>query len=216
VRQISNPKSWILVRENESVDGEVTELDLNVKGVIIGKNLPPFDIQQLNVAKYKYLRQHLEVSGLGLPAFDTAVENMAHFHGIFERQFPEGQLEHWSPKRNMGVASIESSNRIFTPYFDAEHCVVLPFPSNWDTSGNLSQFATDKFRFCDDNLVRYYVKSTTEDYSSFLEVSPVIFRIGDIVEERFTLSVVQIGRSKYRMMTTLRALILLEDACSKV
>ncbi|KDR70811.1 hypothetical protein GALMADRAFT_144305 [Galerina marginata CBS 339.88] len=209
------PKSWNLVWQTKPVGDNVQDnMTITLKGILYAKNLPPFDNEQCpkNTSKYKYMRQHVEVVGMNVMNFNKAVENIGIIHGIFERQFPEGQLEQWTPKISCEMLAVETSNRIFTPSYDTDQSASLPFPKSWDTSGKLRQAMSDKYCFCKDNIVNYHVRTKNQNLS---DVSPVIFRVGDIVEVQIALKVIQVDKSKYRMLTTLRALTLLDDSCSK-
>ena len=85
----------------------------------------------------------------------------------FDRQFPEGILENWTPtwSTNQGFDSIDISNRYLTPLKDVSGLESIPFHKGVDPRGILQNMAkgngSTTHVHTEDNQVQYF--STKRD-----------------------------------------------------
>lgn len=108
-----------------------------------------------NYAKRRYLKQHIRLTGCGSKAFDNIVADIGKTHGVFERQFPSGDLRPWQPVNYKGVPTIDLANRYFTPSEEAEGLdLVVPRP-DVDPRGIIGALSGNGFVHCSENDVAY-------------------------------------------------------------
>ena len=76
----------------------------------------------------------------------------------FDRHFPEGALENWSPARstNQGLDSIDISNRYLTPLKEVRGLECIPFHKGVDPRNILLDMSKSDHIHTDDNYVEYF------------------------------------------------------------
>lgn len=109
--------------------------------------------------RYKYLRQGVTIAGLGVPRFDQAMGAASEIYGLFDRTFPEGQLESWSASDSPGpenCAGLSASNRYMTPRKDVPDAQHIPFPASVDPKGILESMSNSDYVHTEENEVLYF------------------------------------------------------------
>jgi hypothetical protein len=108
--------------------------------------------------RFKYLRQNVSLTGLGSATFSRALDAAQTIYGHFDRHFPEGLLDSWSPtwSTNQGLDSIDISNRYLTPSKDVSGLESLPFHKGVDPRNILLNMAQGEYIHTDDNYVGYF------------------------------------------------------------
>jgi hypothetical protein len=81
----------------------------------------------------------------------------------FDRQFPEGLLDGWSPtcSTDSSLDSLDISNRYLTPMRDVSGLERVPFHKGVDPRNILSDMAKNSHIHTEDNYVEYF--STRRD-----------------------------------------------------
>ncbi|GLB39707.1 hypothetical protein LshimejAT787_0702170 [Lyophyllum shimeji] len=218
VQQFDKPKTWRLVcgGDGEEAKEEVVFL---VQGSVVEKDLPPIlSKPRMPVEKYKYLRQYIKISGLGTPTFEAALQSTGEIYGQFDRNFPDGALEGWSAANSQGTGGdvLEASNRYMVQRRDASGSDI-PFGELVDPKKILEGMARDSQQVhTDDNEVLYFKRRTGDDGKHVYEkVGPQMFRVGDIVELQVTFVVVPLKGDRYKMMSVLRSIALIDGSFSQ-
>ncbi|KAG6850007.1 hypothetical protein H0H93_002625 [Arthromyces matolae] len=213
VKEYMYPKIWRLVEKEET--GIVTdeELVFSVYGSIQGHNLLPFnksDLYMSDIKKIKYLKQTITINGLGGDEMKEAWNAMRMIHGVFDRTFKQGQLEDLYKEDD--YTTINAANRLMTPSKDTDQPHV-PYESHSDPDGMLESIARQGFRRTEDNIVNFVkVESKHDGSKSYVKTTPQTFRNGDLVAIQVSFCVVPLKRGKYRMLTLLRSITLIESA----
>ena len=117
------------------------------------------------MARYKYLRQGITLTGLGSPIFEDAVTAAQEIFEIFQRQFPEGDVEAWTNAMHAEHLALDMSNRYFMPKRDARNMLHIPFPIEVDPRGILEDMTGTIYVHGEDNEVRYYKHQTNANGS---------------------------------------------------
>ncbi|GLB38110.1 hypothetical protein LshimejAT787_0411610 [Lyophyllum shimeji] len=217
VQQFEGPKTWRLVCD--SGDETKEEIVLSLQGSIVEKDLPPMlEKPRVNITKYKYLRQSIRISGLGTSTFGDALRSTGEIFGLFDREFRDGDLDSWTATSNQNAEDdiFDASNRYFTPRRDASLEESIPFDKLADPNNILKKMAGDQYVHTEDNEVLYFRRRTTQDGKrSHEKVGPQTFRVGDIVEIQVSFVVVPTKGDRYKMMSVLRSIALIDGAFSK-
>jgi len=140
---------------------------------------------------------------------------MIHMH--FDRQFPEGLLDSWTPTRstNSSLDSLDISNRYLTPLRDVSGGLVesIPFHKGVDPRNVLRDMAKDDHIHTEDNYVEYFsMRRDNDGHQRFQSCEPQMFRVGDIVQVQLSFVVIPVKAGRRRMLTVLRSLALLDAA----
>ncbi|KAF5366486.1 hypothetical protein D9615_005098 [Tricholomella constricta] len=217
VQAMERPKTWRLVGEAE--DGQKEEIVFSLQGSLLDKDLPPILTKpRIANARYKYLRQSIKLAGLGTTAFSAALCSIGEIYGYFDRHFPQGALECWTATASDGVGNdvLEASNRYMSPKNESQDDEV-PFGNLVDPKRVLEKMAQESRHIhTDDNEVMYFRRRTTEDGKTTHEkVGPQMFRIGDIIEIQVSFVVVPLKGDRYKMITVLRSIALINGAFSQ-
>lgn len=159
-------------------------------------------------------------------------------HKYFDRQFPEGLLDNWSPSthsNNSSLESLDTSNRYLTPLKDVSGLVEsVPFHKGVDPRNILSDMAKNTHIHTEDNYVEYFSthrdsdgqrRSIKKNHSKvnnknsqpfwmyrFQACEPQMFRVGDIVQAQLSFVVIPVKAGRRKMLTILRSLALLDKA----
>jgi hypothetical protein len=100
------------------------------------------------------------LTGLGSATFSSALDAAQLIYNHFDRQFPEGQLDGWSPMRSATDPSLDSldiSNRYLTPVRDVNGLVEsVPFHKGVDPRNILYDMAKNNHIHTEDNYVEYF------------------------------------------------------------
>ncbi|KAG6847476.1 hypothetical protein H0H93_007875 [Arthromyces matolae] len=223
IKEIEEPQSWRLVRIDE--DGAPTdeEVVVTVYGMI--RNMDLFPIKATtklnNVKRMKYMKQSVQLEGLGEDQFEHAIRAAAGVCAHFATEYAEGRLERWeNAYAGQDDKVFDLANRMFTPVKDmSKDEIHRPLPKELDPYGLTEKIVQKGFAITDDNMVQYArgVKLYGREDSEGTTVKrPEKFRKGDIVSVQLTFKVVNVGASKLRMITVLRSMTLLNQDYNKV
>ena len=109
--------------------------------------------------RFKYLRQNISLTGLGSATFSSALDAAQMIYRHFDRHFPEGLLDSWSPTwstNQKGLDSIDISNHYLTPLKDVSGLESLPFHKGVDPRNILLDMTKNDYIHIDDNYVEYF------------------------------------------------------------
>lgn len=115
---------------------------------------------RIPVNRFKYLRQNISLTGLGSSTFTRALDAAQMIYKHFDRQFPEGLLDSWSPTThatNPSLNSLDISNRYLTPLRDVSSSAEsVPFHKGVDPRNILTDMAKNNHIHTEDNYVEYF------------------------------------------------------------
>ncbi|KAF8891008.1 hypothetical protein BD779DRAFT_1384285, partial [Infundibulicybe gibba] len=218
-----NPPVWRLIKQadesnaanidNEAM-GEMEELVVSVQGIVIRRDqLPPFASKiSPKSQSLRYLRQGVSITGLGTTSFANAIESLKKIYVIFSRSIGSTKLQSGTPTSMFGdYPTIDTSNRYFTVkkpgHREQEHA----FGVDIDPSGALSGLLGAGYYHGEDNIVRYYERTTdNQGDPRYLPVAPVKMQVGDIVEIQMSLIAVPLREGQYKMSSVLRGVTLMD------
>jgi hypothetical protein len=110
-----------------------------------------------NESRQPYLRQTLQLTGLGCDKFQDGMDNMQHLHQILSRQVPEGAMEPLVFSQFGRYISLDMATRYFTSRQDDPNGIPMDFDQSTDPKGVLtSMTANGKYFHGEDNKVLYY------------------------------------------------------------
>lgn len=78
---------------------------------------------------------------------------------MFERCFPENQLEKWDCNSSTTGLSIYAGNRIFTPARETDSGLEVAMPDAWDPSKRLRGLIGGELVFTTENIVLFYERT---------------------------------------------------------
>ena len=114
------------------------------------------NVRHHNIAKY--LRQSVTITGLNVPNFTKAIENLVAIQNMFARHVKNEDLDLWQPTTYNEHPSIELSNRYFTYRIDDPHSPSIPLGPDVDPTGRLAALAGGNLFHSEDNVVLYRTK----------------------------------------------------------
>ena len=114
-----------------------------------------------------YLRQSVQLTGLGLPSFQNCIDNLQCLQQILARQVPHDAMEPLTPTAFLTHPAIEIGTRYFTSRRDDPTGESLPFDRMTDPKGILTAMAADGYFHGPDNKVHYYRLLSTTSNSQF-------------------------------------------------
>ncbi|KAG6819419.1 hypothetical protein H0H93_012043 [Arthromyces matolae] len=158
IKEIERPQSWRLVRLD--TDNVVTEEELvfTVYGVIKAMDLLPFKMNaKLSGKRIKYLKQSVQLEGLGTKQFEDAVRAASIVCNHFASEFAEGRLEQWEDAyAGHQEKYLNIANRIFTPVDElGPDEVHQPLPKELDPYNVTDKVVQKGFAVTEDNTVQY-------------------------------------------------------------
>ncbi|KIM72038.1 hypothetical protein PILCRDRAFT_82231 [Piloderma croceum F 1598] len=211
------PTYWRLTVPTSEVT-QSEELVLSMQGVIVNKDLPPILIKP-NEQHQPFIRQSVQLTGFDSKEFQTCINKLQQLHQTFLRQVPEGNMEPLTLGQFRQFDTVEFATRYFTSRRDDPNGTEMPFDQSTDPNGVLARLANNKKYFHgEDNKVLYYALKHVNDKSPprFFDVDPARFRVGDIVEVQITIAAVPIKNNKFKMISQLRCLALLDGTFTDV
>lgn len=153
-------------------------------------------------------------------------------HGLYERHVPAGKLDECSIVDKCGdFLGIHLTNRYFTSRPYAPH---IPFDPSVDPSGNLTNLAKGQYFHDEQNVVKYNnrtvdLKRQSGKYPSLFTITyiynciaryapltPVRFRVGDIVEAKATLMLLPLRGGRFKLSAVLRSITLWDTQFTQV
>ncbi|KAJ3542528.1 hypothetical protein NMY22_g3486 [Coprinellus aureogranulatus] len=169
----------------------------------IGKN---------NRAK-RHVRQQVVVSGLHGDALAGVVDDLERIYVSGAGYFQEGSLAHWTPGLQNGDLSLDAYSRYFThcSTVNMSHPSSVPFEPGIGDETLLRKFMGNDFLYTEDNRVEYLEGvRDSEGVLSFRKVSPVAFKLGDIVEVTIAVNFIPTAQGTWKMLTVLRSVALID------
>ncbi|SJL18018.1 uncharacterized protein ARMOST_21589 [Armillaria ostoyae] len=210
---IDNNRMWRMVKTAE--DNQLEEIVFTVQGVLAKKDLPPVNDAPLR-DNYMFLQQHIRITGLGCEGFNDAADNILEAQLVFERKFPEGTFERWTPDNMDGCIGIDISNR-YLETSKAYPQEQASFEKGVDLKGILAAACMRRdLLHTEDNKVRFFSSSIDEDGERRFEgTEPQIFRIGDILEVQLSIIAVALKNGQKKLKLKLQSVALLDEGFSK-
>ncbi|PPQ74218.1 hypothetical protein CVT24_001132 [Panaeolus cyanescens] len=214
--QQKHPIVWKLAYANNPEE----EVLLRLPGILCQKELPPVTIPLDTLTRKhtkKYLRQQVQITGLGGIQFDHAINKIREIYLKFADKLDEKLLHPWRPDSFNSFPAINAATRYFTPTRMAASSTSVAFASYVDPDGRLKQAMGSEFIHTMENRVEYYeMIHGLNDGVSYRAVDPVTFKVGDIVEAILAFSVVpvtpqDIRNGSKKMIISLRSLALLDN-----
>jgi hypothetical protein len=160
---------------------------------------------------------------------DKSIKLIQEIHHFMSRTFPENQMDNWTPGFYQDYPAIDMANRYMTDRHDMGNVNPIDIPASVDPKGELTKLMGEEYVHLPENQVTYFelvgcdgiykysgpiLKTRTNTYLlkqyRNRRIDPIAFRTGDIVEAQFTFSVVAILGKRYKMLLTLRSLMLLD------
>jgi hypothetical protein len=115
----------------------------------------------------QYLRQSIQLTGLGASSFSAHINKLKQLHEEFGRHVSERSLLPPSFDTFRTFDCINLSTRYFTSRRDDPHSENVPFTLDVDPRGILTSMETDIYFHGEDNQVQYFTakthSQTTED-----------------------------------------------------
>ncbi|RPD52037.1 hypothetical protein L227DRAFT_568861, partial [Lentinus tigrinus ALCF2SS1-6] len=202
--------------EHPSTDvGE--EFIVKVQGFLLHMSLPPVRPFQLprNPNRLIDMRQSVTVTGLGCEAFEKAVAGLSILYQTVKAKIMQrgGQLRDWTPV-NLGD---DEGNTTLT--FGSRYLTAAKDVGNDDIRPDLAE-VIDPFNILRpllrtevhtlDNCVQYWQRMPKTSEGQFYErTTPDAFYLSNMVEIKFAIHIVKVGRQEYVFLPKLRALCLL-------
>ncbi|KAF8811605.1 hypothetical protein BYT27DRAFT_7089134 [Phlegmacium glaucopus] len=219
MRPFGNPMTYRLVKIGEG-SSEFKEATFTVHGVILDKDLPPIwlDTDEQSKNRYaKFIRQYVAVTGIGLEEFSKVLSGLARVHQYFEDLLPANKLERLEPFSINGNLALACHTRYFQSRRHCRSADPHPFGPGVDPNDDLKQIGGDLYIHTEDNVVQYLARKIETGQSlKYTNIHPIRFQRGDIVEVNISFFCVQTRFGKFKMMTALRTLTLLDDKFRQV
>ena len=117
-----------------------------------------WEFARVNSWNAKFLRQSVQVTGLGNTLFDRLLVNIACIHALFKRATGPFLQDEAGVSYFKDFAAIDTSNRYFNPKTWRNQEVECPITANIDPKGFLKKAASNLFVHTEENKVYYYEK----------------------------------------------------------
>jgi hypothetical protein len=103
------------------------------------------------------MRQGLSITGLSTPSFKIATENYSKLYALFSRYIEQDKLQQGMIISDyQGHASVDISNRYFTPRIEGVQETEISFSAEIDPTGILKKLAGTDLYHGEDNNVHYF------------------------------------------------------------
>ena len=112
----------------------------------------------MNSRNAKFLRQSVQVTGLGNASFDSLSADIARIQALFKRATGPYFLDEAATSRFEEFFAIDASNRYFNPRTGRSQQDECPITAGVDPKGYLTKAAGDLFVHTEENKVWYYEK----------------------------------------------------------
>ncbi|KAL0577385.1 hypothetical protein V5O48_004602 [Marasmius crinis-equi] len=197
------PEAWRFIQNQDDPE----EVVFNVQGIVTNIDLPPFNTPISRQVEQKPPQSSGE--------FDIAMQKLKVANSYLTRNIKEGtevELNCVDLAAN-GHPSLTLTNRYFTSKRLAPNETSIPFPPDVDPYRHLESLSGPEYIHTADNHVEYWqYQPILPDDTRFVKTAPSVFRIGDIVEAQFTLTLAEIRSGKppykYKAIATLRTVTL--------
>ena len=164
--------------------------------------------------------------------FGSFKENMEVVYNLFSRELRTGKLEAFELGMYEGALTMDSHSRYFTERRLAPQETHTDIPATIDPNGILNNLRTQKFIYGPDNHVDFIYSRKEGDERMYVTIhismitltvslrmkkdSPIIFKLGDIVEVVAALVCVPMMGQRYKLLLKLRGLTLLDTSMRPV
>ncbi|KAG6836084.1 hypothetical protein H0H93_011535, partial [Arthromyces matolae] len=158
IKEIEQPQSWRLVRVHENGTATDEEVVFTVYGMLKAMDLLPFKINtKISGKRIKFLKQSVQLEGLGSRQFCDAMEGAKIVCQHFASEFAEGRLERWEDAyAGQEEQQLNLANRIFTPLEElGEDDRHQPLGKELDPYNVTDKIVQKGFAVTDDNIVQY-------------------------------------------------------------
>ena len=110
------------------------------------------------------MRQAVTLTGFGTHKFKAALESIMFIHSMFAKEIGTTKMDNWSPKYYHGQQTVQSWNRYFTGWKDAD---LIPHPFNElvDPNGILGSLDGGNLVHTVDNEVKYFERTERKNGS---------------------------------------------------
>ena len=116
----------------------------------------------------QYLHQEITLTGLGIEAFDSCLDNINAAQRMFSREFQENSFIEWSPSTFREYQAVHLYNRYFVSRQEAPSARPQEFNTNTDPKGYLQSLASDQLIHTEDNRVDYYTYNQASGRQAFI------------------------------------------------
>ncbi|KAF8336027.1 hypothetical protein F5887DRAFT_891718, partial [Amanita rubescens] len=216
--------TWHIVHAKDNVEltnpTELEEVVICLQGVLWKHDLPPFTEKvQANSNRVKFLRQSVTLTGFGTETFEKGIKALNEVHALFDRHIPENKLGECTIidkcDEHLGI---HLTNRYFTSRRESPTEPHIPFASDVDPMGFLANLVGGTYFQSEQNTVKYYNRSQLMDTipTRYEEISPVRFRIGDIVEAKATLMLIPLRGGHFKLSAVLQSVTIMDTTCTQV
>ncbi|KAF8716420.1 hypothetical protein AX14_012357 [Amanita brunnescens Koide BX004] len=190
--------TWHIVHAKDNIELEdpanVEEVIISLQGVLWKHDLPPF-MEKIhpNSPKVKFLRQSVTLTGFGTSTFENSIKALDEVLHFFDRHIPENKLDECTIIDRCGdYVGIHLMNRYFTPQRESSNEAHIPFEPMVDPSGLLANLEKEGL------------------------LTPVRFRIGDIVEAKATLVLIPLRGGHFKLLAILRSLTIMDTSYTQI
>ena len=115
-------------------------------------------IARVNSRNAKFLRQSVQVTGLGNTSFKRLLADIARIQALFKRATGPFLQDEASVSQFEEFPAIDASNRYFNPRTGRNQVDECPIMADIDPKGYLKKAAGNLFVHTEENKVRYYEK----------------------------------------------------------
>ena len=117
-----------------------------------------WNLSRVNSLKAKFLRQGVQVTGLGNTSFDKLSADITRIQALFKRAIGPYLQEEAGISQFEDFTAIDASNRYFSPRTGRNQEDEHPITADIDLKGYVMKAAGDSFVHTEENKVRYYQK----------------------------------------------------------
>ncbi|RPD67600.1 hypothetical protein L226DRAFT_474661, partial [Lentinus tigrinus ALCF2SS1-7] len=198
------------------------EFIVKVQGFLLHMLLPP--VRPFQCTPYRLprnpnrlidMRQSVTVTGLGCEAFEKAVAGLSILYQTVKAKIMQrgGQLRDWTPVNlgdDEGNATLTFGSRYLTAAKDVGNDDIRPDLAEVIDPFNILRPLLRTEVHTLDNCVQYWQRMPKTSEGQFYErTTPDAFYLSNMVEIKFAIHIVKVGRQEYVFLPKLRALCLL-------
>ncbi|SJK96888.1 uncharacterized protein ARMOST_00136 [Armillaria ostoyae] len=157
---VDNDQTWRMVETDN--ENQLEEMVFTLQGIIAKKDLPLVNDIPLR-DNYGFLQQNVRLTGLGCQAFKDTADTILEAQLVFERQFPKGMFQEWTPDNTDDNMSVNISNCYL------KSCTIHPqeeasLEKGVDPKSILAAACTKRnLIHMEDNKVRFFTSSIDDE-----------------------------------------------------
>ncbi|TDL13365.1 hypothetical protein BD410DRAFT_847026 [Rickenella mellea] len=214
VRQSGIPEMNRLCYQSLNSTSPVEEVVLDIQGILINHNLPPYNKKNELPSNAFFAQQNVVLSGFGTSGFLQYEQAISFIDRKFQMSVKEGLYDPYKPNYVDHYFTIEASNQFFHRRNRIAQAMPLTFSAEVDPKGILTKAAGQGLVHLEDNSVQYFSKQHMiigeEKICRFEITNPSIFRPGQLVEVQVSFTIRQV-RGRFKMFIVLRSIAMLSD-----